>query len=134
MRSCYNYARYWSVALGGRAIAPGDRVRLWGPNSAERIACFWGILLRGATVVPMDPAASRDFVERAVHDASVNLIVRDRQLAGALPSLVNSDRKEVSLRPEPGLKTQVPPAMHQHAAQSLDSLHLGNDPSRAGWF
>ena len=108
----YSYALFWSAALAERGIAPGDRVLLWGPNSAEWVACFWGILLRGAIVVPMDPAASRDFVERAVHDASVKLIVRDGQLAeldGAPPSLVINGRKEVLRTPPPGLKTQLAP-------------------------
>src|SRR4029077_734524 len=54
------YARvlFWSYALAGRGVGPGDRVLLWGPNSAEWVACFWGILLRGGVVVPMDAAAS----------------------------------------------------------------------------
>jgi len=38
-----------------------------------------GILLRGAVVVPMDSAASPDFVQRAIKDAGVKLILRDRQ-------------------------------------------------------
>src|SRR5438067_3921453 len=91
------YARVWSAALGGRGIAPGDRVLLWGRNSAEWVACFWGILLRGAIVVPMDPTASPDFVGRAIQDASVKLIVRDGQLADpvlAPPSLVINGRKD----------------------------------------
>jgi long-chain acyl-CoA synthetase len=108
----YTHARLWSQALGGRGVRPGDRVLLWGANSAEWVACFWGILLRGAVVVPMDPSASRDFVERALKDASVRVIVRDRQLAefpGASPALVLDDLKDVALTPEPGAKTQVDP-------------------------
>ena len=108
----YAHARLWSRALGGRGIAPGDRVLLWGPNSAEWLACFWGILLRGGVVVPMDPTASPDFVRRAIQDASAKLIVRDRQLAefpGAPPSVVLSDLKDVSRTPELGVKTQDEP-------------------------
>lgn len=108
----YAHARRCSRALGERGIAPGDRVLLWGANSAEWLACFWGILLRGGVVVPMDPTASPDFVRRAIKDAGVKLIVRDRQLAefpGAPPSLVTSDLKDVSLAPEPGVNTQDDP-------------------------
>lgn len=111
-RELYAHARLCSRALGGRGIAPGDRVLLWAPNSAEWLACFWGILLRGGVVVPMDPSASPDFVRRAIKDASVKLIVRDRQLAefpGAPRSLVMSDLKDVSLTPEPGANTQDDP-------------------------
>src|SRR5258706_4461660 len=90
----YSSALFWSHALAGRGVVPGDRVLLWGPNSAEWVACFWGILLRGAIVVPMDPAASPDFVQRAIKDAGVKLILRDRQLMerpGAPPAMIIND-------------------------------------------
>ncbi|MCU1318004.1 MAG: AMP-dependent synthetase and ligase [Candidatus Acidoferrum typicum] len=91
-------ANFWSCALTGRGVVPGDRVLLWGPNSAEWVACFWGILLRGAVVVPMDAAASPDFVQRAFQDAGVRLILRDHQqieLPGAPPSMIINDLKDV---------------------------------------
>jgi len=89
---------FWSHALAGRGISPGDRVLLWGSNSAEWVACFWGILLRGAVVVPMDSAASSDFVQRAIQDAGVKLILRDGQqaeLPGAPPSMIINDLRHV---------------------------------------
>jgi long-chain acyl-CoA synthetase len=66
-----------SHILASHGLASGDRVLLWGPNSSHWMACFWAILLRGAVVVPMDAGASREFVERVVHDAQVKLILRD---------------------------------------------------------
>jgi len=90
----HSSALFWSHALAERGVEPGDRVLLWGPNSGEWAACFWGILLRGAIVVPMDAAASADFVQRAIQDAGVKLILRDRQqseLSGAPPSLIIND-------------------------------------------
>src|SRR5215471_17009816 len=98
------YALFWSYGLGERGIVPGDRVLLWGANSAEWVACFWGILLRGGVVVPMDATASPDFVQRAIRDAGVKLVLRDRQLTelpGAIPSLIINGLKEVSATPEP---------------------------------
>src|SRR4029077_4692549 len=83
-------ARLWSQALAERGVAPGDRILIWGPNSAEWVACFWGILLRGGVVVPMDAAASPDFFQRVIKDAGVKLILRDRQqmeLPGGPPSM-----------------------------------------------
>src|SRR5258708_5008593 len=61
-------ALFWNHALCGHGVQPGDRVVLWGPNSAEWIACFWAILLRGAIAVPMDSAASTDFVQRVIQE------------------------------------------------------------------
>src|SRR5216684_1296847 len=94
----YAHALFWSYALGGRGVVPGDRVLLWGPNSAEWVACFWGILLRGGVIVPMDAAAARDFVQRAIKDAGVKLILRDRQqmgLLGAPPSMIINDFRDI---------------------------------------
>ena len=45
-------------------IAPGDRILLWGRNSAEWVAAFFGCILRGAVAVPMDQGATADFVRR----------------------------------------------------------------------
>ena len=106
------HAMFWSNALGEQGIAPGDRVLLWGANSAEWVACFWGILLRGAVVVPMDATASTDFVQRAIQDAGVKLILRDRQLGelpGAPPSLIINDFKDASATPPPATNAEVDP-------------------------
>src|SRR5712692_9878959 len=102
----------WNYALAGRGVVPGDRVLLWGPNSAEWVACFWGILLRGGVVVPMDAAASPDFVQRAIKDAGVKLILRDRQqmeLPGAPPSMIINDFKDIVDSPVPRPETGVDP-------------------------
>lgn len=95
------YSRSISLAqtLSEHAIQPGDRVLLWGANSAEWIAAFWAILLRGAIVVPMDPAASPDFVRRVVSDAGVRFVFCDRKLARSLellPSLALDDFTDAS--------------------------------------
>src|SRR5712664_4092051 len=105
-------ANFWSCALAGRGVVPGDRVLLWGPNSAEWVACFWGILLRGAVVVPMDSAASPDFVQRAIKDAGAKLILRDRQqmeLPGAPASMIINGFNDVVERPAHGTDAAVDP-------------------------
>src|SRR6267142_5125041 len=111
-RELHGRALFWSHFLAGRGISPGDRVLLWGPNSAGWIACFWGILLRGAVVVPMDPAASAEFVQRVIKDAGVKLILRDRQqaeLPGAPPSMVINDLRDVVATPPPSSEAGAGP-------------------------
>ena len=111
-RELHGWALFWSHSLASRGISPGDRVLLWGPNSAGWIASFWGILLRGAIVVPMDAAASPDFVQRVINDAGVKLILQDRQqaeLPGAPPSMVINDLRDVSATPPASLETGVDP-------------------------
>jgi len=111
-RELYAHALFWSSALAGQGVVPSDRVLLWGPNSAEWVACFWGILLRGAVVVPMDSAATPDFVQRAIKDAGVKLILRDRQqmeLSCAPPSMIINDLKGVADCPVPKPQAGVDP-------------------------
>jgi long-chain acyl-CoA synthetase len=108
----YAHVRFWSNALAGRGIVPGDRVLLWGANSAEWVACFWGILLRGGVVVPMDAAAAPEFVQQVIKDAGVKLVLRDRQqvdLPGAPPSLIINDLQDVAASPEPSSDAGVGP-------------------------
>ena len=48
----------------------------WGENRPEWIACYWGCLLAGIIVVPIDYRSSADFVAkvRGVVDARVMLV------------------------------------------------------------
>src|SRR5260370_2072180 len=111
-KELYASARCWRHALAAQGVVPGDRVLLRGPNAAEWVACFWGILLRGAVVGPMDPGASPDFVQRAIKDAGVKLILRDRQhmeLPGAPPSMIINGFNDVVERPAHGTDAAVDP-------------------------
>jgi long-chain acyl-CoA synthetase len=53
----------------------GDRLLLWGENSPEWIATFWGALLRGIQVVPIDSQLSADFVRRVLKEAGCRILV-----------------------------------------------------------
>src|SRR5215813_11680612 len=88
----------WSFALGGRGIEPGDRVLLWGENSAEWVGCFWALQLRGAIAVPMDAGANLEFVRKTAQDAGVKLILQDRELprlAVGIPLLTLDDLRAI---------------------------------------
>ena len=90
-------ARWWSNALATKGVARGDRVVLWATNSAEWIACFWAILLRGAIAVPMDAGSAPDFVVRAAQQAGAELVLRDAKLerpTGLPASLAINDARE----------------------------------------
>ena len=58
---------------------------LWGENSAEWIGVFFGCLLRGVIVVPLDAAGTPEFAV-ASFDMRPKLIVGDAELLGTLPT------------------------------------------------
>jgi long-chain acyl-CoA synthetase len=58
-----------------RGIAKRDRVLIWGVNSAEWVAVFFGCALRGVVAVPMDAAATVDFVRRVSTEVGAKLAV-----------------------------------------------------------
>ena len=69
--------------LEAREISKGERVLLWGPNSAEWVAVFFGCALRGVIVVPIDEAGSADFTQRVYQQVDGKLLVCS--LAHVLP-------------------------------------------------
>ncbi len=99
-RETWTYRRVASVAracaseLKERGVRTGERVLLWGPNSVEWTAAFWGCLLRGAVAVPMDDGATLDFAGRVASDAGVKFVFASREkaaLGNAIPRLVLED-------------------------------------------
>lgn len=98
----------YALELKKRGVRTGDRVLLWGPNTAEWTAAFWGCLLRGAVAVPMDDGATPDFAGRVARDAGVKLIVASREKAElnpaiprlALEDLADTAGHDSAVRPE----------------------------------
>ena len=75
-------ARAFARTLAAHGIGPEDKVVVWGENRPEWIVAFWGTVLRGAIVVPIDYRASADFlgsVARIV-EAKVVLLGEDVRL------------------------------------------------------
>ena len=81
--SRWSYARLASSAfqfareLEARGIGAGDRVLFWGENRPEWIAAFYGCLLRGVVVVPLDLKSAPDFVARVQQQVSAKLLLAD---------------------------------------------------------
>jgi long-chain acyl-CoA synthetase len=81
--------------LDKQEIGKGDRVLIWGPNSAEWVASFFGCVLRGVIVVPMDDAAASDFALRVTQQVGAKLLVCSRQhVQPSIPELILEDLQE----------------------------------------
>src|SRR6266403_1246115 len=71
-------AAQFARELEARRIGPGDRVLLWGRNSAEWVAAFFGCILRGVVAVPMDQGATPGFAARIAQQVDARLLVVGR--------------------------------------------------------
>jgi long-chain acyl-CoA synthetase len=67
-------------------LRPGDRVLLWGNNSVEWVAAFFGCVLRGIVAVPLDAAGSLEFARRVVAEVGPKLLAGDLALLEKLPA------------------------------------------------
>ena len=63
-----------------RGVGKGDAVLLWGENSPEWIVVFFGCLLRGVVIVPVDHGSTVEFVSRVGREVNAKLIFRSRTL------------------------------------------------------
>jgi len=79
-----NLSERFAAELIRRGIKSGDRVVLWGQNSAEWIAAFFGCVLRGVLVVPLDAAGGLDFALRVIEETQPRLLVGDASLLSGL--------------------------------------------------
>lgn len=77
-------ARQFAHELRSRGVQKGDRVVLWGDNSGEWVAAFFGAALYGAAIVPLDRASTPDFAERIRQQVSAAVIVASRELASSV--------------------------------------------------
>ena len=81
----WSYGRVAIAATGfahhiaERGIERGDRVMLWGENSAEWVAVFFACAMAGVVVVPMDDTATADFALRVFHQVEAKLLVGSRR-------------------------------------------------------
>jgi long-chain acyl-CoA synthetase len=97
-------------------LQPGDRVLLWGSNSVEWVAAFFGCVLRGIVAVPLDAAGSLEFARRVVAEVQPRLLVGDlallQQLDGGIPTLgfarMRASLPSPDFRPAPGLSRETP--------------------------
>ena len=74
-------ANRFARELEARGIGKGDKVLIWGENCAEWVVAFFGCLLRGVVVVPIDKIAAPDFAERVAQQVDAQALCRlDRKI------------------------------------------------------
>ena len=83
-------ARGFAGKLNAAGIRQGDKVIVWGENRPEWIACYWGCLIAGIIVVPIDYRSSADFVRKvaAIVEARLVLAGDDVTAPGDVPGWI----------------------------------------------
>jgi long-chain acyl-CoA synthetase len=82
----------FAAFLEDRKIGNGERVLLWAENSAEWVAAFYGCMLRGVMVVPLDAFGSAEFAGRVAADVKPKLVVGDAGLLAKLGEAVRNSK------------------------------------------
>ncbi len=83
-------ARAFAGRLQAAGCAKGDKVLFWSENRPEWIAAFWGCVISGVVVVPIDYRSSVEFARNvgSIVRARVLLLGDDVSSAGAEPGAV----------------------------------------------
>jgi long-chain acyl-CoA synthetase len=131
-RESWTYAKLAGVAfacaqeLKERGVRTGDRILLWGPNSADWMAAFWGCLLRGAVAVPIDDGATPDFASRVARETSAKLILASTGKPALDPAIPTLNLEESADTPSHSSVV----ATHHHPAQALPPIYqsLADEP------
>jgi len=74
-------ARHFAAMIHRLGLRQGDAVVFWSENRPEWIAAFWGCLLSGVVVVPIDYRSSQDFLHRVSRIVSAKLILIGQDVA-----------------------------------------------------
>ena len=77
----------FSRELEARRVDKGDRVLFCAGNSAEWVGAFFGCLLRGAIVVPLDLESTAGFVARIQEQVGAKLMLAGREQRSLAPNL-----------------------------------------------
>src|SRR6266851_7567689 len=65
----------FAARLHEAGLRKGDKIVFWSENRPEWIVAFWGCLLRGIVVVPIDYRASPDFLARVSRIVAAKLVL-----------------------------------------------------------
>jgi acyl-CoA synthetase (AMP-forming)/AMP-acid ligase II len=118
--------------LEARVVAKGDRALLWGENSPEWVAAFWGCVLRGAVVVPMDRIAAPDFARRVGDQVQAKLAIGSRQQVKQLSRIFRAGIRVICRCAAAPLRRRIPFARAPPHRPATDYFYVGNDGGAQG--
>jgi long-chain acyl-CoA synthetase len=122
----------FAAELERRGVKPGDRVVLWGENSAEWIGVFFGCLLRGVIAVPLDAAGEPGFAAKVIADVSPKLVVGDPDLLAKLGTVEGGEKRVPGAEARIDLAAVMPALKSRPISETLPlpsiAEHLPREP------
>ncbi|MGH9173125.1 MAG: AMP-binding protein, partial [Vicinamibacterales bacterium] len=96
-------ARGFAARLATAGIGKGEKVVFWGENRPEWIACYWGSIIAGVVVVPIDYRASAEFLHKVTDIVEARLIMvgNDVSLSGGAKAPPSAAPAPPSTAPAP---------------------------------
>jgi long-chain acyl-CoA synthetase len=86
--------------LQARGIIKGDRILIWGPNSAEWVSVFYACAVTGVVAVPVDDVSTPDFAKKVFQSVNARLLVCSRGHSesniGTTPFLLDDLREQLA--------------------------------------
>src|SRR5213075_2594709 len=73
-------AKGFAAKLAAAGLRKGDKVVFWGENRPEWIACYWGCLISGLIVVPIDYRSPADFVAKVRRVVDARVLMRGEDI------------------------------------------------------
>ncbi len=117
-RQVADLAFQFARELDARAITKGERILLWGPNSAEWVAVFLGCAFAWRSGRPMDDVATPDFALRVHQQVDAKLLVCSRDhVQQSVATLILEDLPEA-------LKSRSPAAYQAAEIEPADTLEI----------
>ncbi len=83
-RFVYSYKDIYTLSLKmanwykEQGINKGDKIILWAPNGPMWVVSFWGAILRGAIIVPIDFASQKEKVEKIAKITDTKIIIQSQ--------------------------------------------------------
>jgi long-chain acyl-CoA synthetase len=115
-------ARGFAARLAEAGIRRGDNVVFWGENRPEWIACYWGCVIAGVVVVPIDYRASAAFLAKVagIVDAKLILVGNDVNRSSGVD-------RTAAIAGTPALPTWRFDDFDWHADAPMPAVAIGRD-------
>jgi long-chain acyl-CoA synthetase len=87
----WSYQKLWEDSsrvaslLKDRGLEKGDHAVIWSSNRPEWVVAYFGCLLAGVVVIPLDVRSSPDFVSRIIQQTAPKIVFCSRQTSDDLP-------------------------------------------------